>query len=258
MKRFIDNWLQSKIARLQLCPLPKPLTPISDAKVLVFAPHPDDETLGCGGTLALLQRNNCAIKVVFVTDGSGGSLPEESVEIRRREAMAALSTLGINDWLFLDEPDGNFRSHPKFEQQALEIMRQFQPDWLFVPSILDYHRDHVAIGQALVSIWQVHKTAKQLFFYEIWSPVPATHMVDITSVIDLKQQAIRQYQLPLAHCDYLSASTGLSRYRGLYLPSQKREQYAEAFVAAENNKRFSGIMINMLQIRLRLEKFLLE
>lgn len=256
MKRFINNWLQNKIAGLQLCPLPKQLTLLSDAKVLVFAPHQDDETLGCGGTLALLQQNNCTIKVVFVTDGSGaGSLPEGSIQIRQQEAMAALTTLGIKDWQFWDEPDGNFRNHVKFEQQALETMRQFQPDWIFAPSILDYHRDHVAIGQALFALWKRYNTAKRLFFYEIWSPVPATHVVDISSVIGLKQQAISHYQLPLAHCDYLSASTGLSRYRGLYLPNQGGEQYAEAFVEAKNNKLFSDMIINMLKIRFCLENF---
>ncbi|MGZ4955524.1 MAG: PIG-L deacetylase family protein [Methylobacter sp.] len=255
MKKFINNRRQAEIARLKPCPLPKPLTLIDHGKVLVFAPHPDDETLGCGATLALLRQNNCAVKVVFVTDGGGaGSLPEGSIEIRQQEAMAALTTLGIQDWLFLKEPDGSFRNHPGFEQQALEIMQQFQPDWIFLPSVLDYHRDHVAIGQALFNLWQLHKTAKRLFFYEIWSPVPATHVVDISSVINLKRQAISHYQLPLAHCDYLSASMGLSRYRGLYLPNQGHDQYAEAFVEAENNKLFGGMIINMLKMRFCLEK----
>lgn len=264
MKRFINKFIhngrQNKIAKLKPCPLPQPLMLINGGKVLVFAPHPDDETLGCGGTLALLRNNGCAVKVVFVTDGGGaGSLPEGSVAIRQQEAKTALTALGIQDWLFMDEPDGSFRSHPKFEQQALEIMQQFQPDWLFLPSVLDYHRDHVAIGQTIFNLWQLHKTAKRLFFYEIWSPVPATHVVDISSVIGLKQQAISHYQLPLAHCDYLSASMGLSRYRGLYLPNPRHQQYAEAFVEAENNSSLAGgIMAGMLNMRIYLEKLLFD
>lgn len=258
MKRFINSLRQNKIAKLQLCPLPKPLSLIDHGKILVFAPHPDDETIGCGGTLALLRQNGCTVKIVFVTDGGGaGSLPEGSIAIRQQEAIAALTALGVQDWLFLNEPDGSFQTHPQFERQALEIMQQFQPDWLFLPSVLDYHRDHVAIGQTLFSLWHLHKTAKRLFFYEIWSPIPATHVVDIGSVIGLKQQAISHYQLPLAHCDYLSASMGLSRYRALYLPNQGHQQHAEAFVEAENNKRFGGIMAHMLNMRLYLEKLLL-
>lgn len=262
MKRFINNFIhnnrQRKIAELKPCPLPRPLPLINGGKILVFAPHPDDETLGCGGTLALLRKNGCSVKVVFVTDGGGaGSLPEGSVAIRQQEAKAALTALDIQEWLFMDEPDGSFRSHPSFERQTLEIMQQFQPDWLFVPSVLDYHRDHIAIGETLYTLWQQCHTAERLFFYEIWSPVPATHVVDISSVIDLKQQAIRHYQLPLAHCDYLSANLGLCRYRGLYLPNPTHQQYAEAFVEAENNTRLgNGIMVSMLNMRLYLEKLL--
>ncbi|MGZ4968315.1 MAG: PIG-L deacetylase family protein [Methylobacter sp.] len=259
MKKFINNRLQAGIAKLKPCPLPKPLTLIDHGKVLVFAPHPDDETLGCGGTLALLRQNHCSVKVVFVTDGGGaGSLPEGSIAIRQQEATAALTSLGIQDWLFLNEPDGSFRNHPEFEQQAFEITKQFQPDWVFLPSVLDYHRDHVAIGHALFNLCHRHKLAKRLFFYEIWSPVPATHVVDISSVINLKRQAINYYQLPLAHCDYLSAVMGLCRYRGLYLPTKELEQYAEAFVEAENNKYFGGIMASMLKMRFCLEKILFD
>ncbi|MDI1291837.1 MAG: PIG-L family deacetylase [Methylobacter sp.] len=259
MKKFINKFIrarwQSKIAKLQPCPLPKPLTLVKGGKVLVFSPHPDDETLGCGGTLALLRDNGCTIKVVFVTDGGGaGSLPEGSIAIRQQEAKAALTTLGVQDWLFLDEPDGSFRNHPKFERQALEIMQQFQADWLFLPSVLDYHRDHVAIGQTLFSLWQRYKTAERLFFYEIWSPVPATHVVDISSVIDLKRQAISHYQLPLEHCDYLSAIMGLAAYRGLYLSGNGHPKFAEAFVEAENNGSWSGMPERMLSLRVYLEK----
>lgn len=257
MKKFINNWRQSRIAKLRPCPLPKLLTPLDNGKVLVFAPHPDDETLGCGGTLAKLKAVGCTIKVVFVTDGGGaGGLPEGSIAIRQQEAAAALTTLGVQDWLFLDEPDGSFRNHPAFERLALEIMQAFQADWIFLPSVLDYHRDHVAIGQTLFALWQQHKTAARLFFYEIWSPLPATHVVDISSAIELKRQAIEQYKLPLSHCDYLSASIGLSRYRALYLPKQEHQQYAEAFIEAENNTPFGGIIMRLLALRICLERLL--
>ncbi len=260
MRKFFDKQQQGNINKLKRCPLPTLLTPIKQGNVLVFAPHPDDETLGCGGTLALLRQNGCTVKVVFVTDGSGaGGLADGAVVIRQKEATAALSVLGIHDIVFFDEPDGSFQNHPKFERQALEIMQQFQADWLFLPSVLDYHRDHVAIGHALFGLWQRHVTAKRLFFYEIWSPVPATHVVDISSVIDLKKQAIEHYQLPLAHCDYLSASVGLSCYRGLYLPRQRNGQYAEAFVEAESNTNFGhNIVSGMLGMRIYLEKLLLN
>lgn len=257
MKQFIAKLQQAKIARLDLCPLPAPLTPIEHGAVLVFAPHPDDETLGCGGTLALLRQKQCTIKVVFVTDGAGaGSLSADAPVIRRKEAIAALSVLGIDDIEFLDEPDGSFRNSSGFEKKVGQLLQQFQPDWLFVPSVLDYHRDHVAIGQAILSCWQNRKMPGRAFIYEIWCPLPATHVIDIGSVIDIKKQAISCYALPLAHCDYLSASLGLASYRGLYLPGKRDGNYAEAFTEVEKHAAFGGLLQKMLNLRLYLENLL--
>jgi LmbE family N-acetylglucosaminyl deacetylase len=257
MKKFINRWWQTRIAKLELCPLPKVLTPIENGRVLVFAPHQDDETIGCGGTLALLRKKGCEIKVVFVTDGGGaGGLPEGTVAIRRNEAIAALAVLGVDDLVFLDEPDGNFRNTPEFEQKIMVILHQFHPDWLFLPSILDYHRDHVAIGQAVFSCWRRWQGAARAFLYEIWSSLPATCVVDISSVAELKRSALSLYELPLAHCHYLSASMGLAAYRGLYLSGNGQPKFAEAFVEAEKNASWDGMVTIMLALRIYVEKLL--
>jgi LmbE family N-acetylglucosaminyl deacetylase len=257
MKRFINKWWGTQIAKLDLCPLPKTLAPLENGRVLIFAPHQDDETIGCGGTLALLRKNGCEVKAVFVTDGGGaGSLPEGTVAIRKKEAAAALAVLGIDDLVFLDEPDGSFRNTPGFEQKIMAILDQFQPDWLFMPSVLDYHRDHVAIGQAIYVCWRRWQGTARAFFYEIWSPLPATWVVDISSVAELKRSALFRYELPLAHCDYLSASMGLAAYRGLYLSCNGQSGLAEAFVEAEKNGIWIGISERMLALRIYFEKLL--
>jgi len=257
MKSFIAKLLQTKISRLQLCPLPAPLIPIEAGRVLVFAPHQDDETLGCGGTLALLRQKKCAVKVIFITDGAGaGSLDADAPAIRRKEARAALNILSIDDIEFLDEPDGSFRASAGFEKKVRQLLQQFKPDWLFAPSVLDYHRDHVAAGQAVLSCWQQCGAPGRAFIYEIWSPLPATHVVDIGDAIELKKQAISCYALPLSHCDYLSASIGLASYRGLYLPAKPGGNHAEAFCEIEKQASFGGLLQKMLNLRLYLESLL--
>ena len=261
MKRFITKqyakrW-QAKIAQLELCSLPTLLNPVREGRILVFAPHPDDEVLGCGGTLALLRQKNCAIKVIFVTDGAGaGALNADAPSIRRKEAVASLSVLGIDDLGFLDEPDGSFCNSSAFESKVHTLLQQFNPDWVFLPSMLDYHRDHVAVGQAVLACWQRWKKPSRAFVYEIWSPLPATRVVDISSVIELKKQAISCYVLPLSHCDYLAASIGLAGYRGLYLPKKAGLNYAEAFVEAEKEVEFGGLLQKMLDLRFYLERLL--
>jgi LmbE family N-acetylglucosaminyl deacetylase len=257
MKKFINRWRQVQIARLRPCPLPKALALSENGRVLVFAPHQDDETIGCGGTLALLRQRGCEIKVVFVTDGGGaGSLPEGTVAVRKKEAIAALAVLGIGDIVFLDEPDGHFRNTPEFEQKIMAMLDQFQPDWLFMPSVLDYHRDHVAAGQAICACWRDWQGTARAFFYEIWSPLPATWIVDISSVAELKRSALSRYELPLAHCDYLSASMGLAAYRGLYLAGNGQSGLAEAFVEAEKHNVWSGMPERLLTLRTYVEKLL--
>ncbi|MBS0299753.1 MAG: PIG-L family deacetylase [Proteobacteria bacterium] len=257
MKKFIEKWQQAKIAKLQLCPLPVPLIPIEAGRILIFAPHPDDEVLGCGGTLTLLRQKKCAVKVIFVTNGAGaGILSADALMIRRKEAAKSLAVLGVDDMLFFDEPDGSFRTSAGFEKKIRQLLQQFKPDWLFMPSVLDYHRDHVATGQAILSCWQQCGAPGRAFFYEIWSPLPATHVVDIASVIELKKQAISCYALPLSHCDYLSASIGLASYRGLYLPGKQGSNYAEAFTEIEKKTSLGGMLQKMLNLRLYLESFL--
>ena len=237
--------------------MPKVLALPENGKILVFAPHQDDETIGCGGTLALLRQKGCEIKVVFVTDGGGaGSLPEGAVAVRKKEAIAALAVLGIGDIVFLDEPDGHFRNTPEFEQKIMAMLDQFQPDWLFMPSVLDYHRDHVAAGQAICACWRSWQGTARAFFYEIWSPLPATWIVDISSVAELKRSALSRYELPLAHCDYLSASMGLAAYRGLYLAGNGQSGFAEAFVEAEKDGIWRGMPERLLTLRTYVEKLL--
>lgn len=246
---------QARIKKLKLCPLPKLLSPISNGKVLVFAPHSDDETLGCGGTLALLQKNNCEIKVVYITDSGGaGTLADDAKMIRRNEAIAAMAVIGIKDLLFMDEPDGNFCNSSRFEKKIIDIILTTQPDWLFLPSVLDYHRDHVAIGLAISGCWHRCQNIGRAFFYEIWTPLPATCIVNISSVAELKRAAISCYKLPLAHCDYLSASMGLSAYRGLYLARQETLNYAEAFVEIEKTTRCGNMLNKLLNLRIFIEK----
>ncbi|MCO6433212.1 PIG-L deacetylase family protein [Nitrosomonas nitrosa] len=257
MKRFIEKLQITKINQLRLCPLPIPLIPIEDGRILVFAPHADDEVLGCGGTLALLQKKKCAIKVVFITNSAGaGSLSEDAPLVRRQEAKEALSVLGIDDINFLDEPDGSFRNSAHIQNEIYSLLQQFNPDWIFLPSVLDYHRDHVAISHTILSCWQSWTGAGRAFFYEIWCPLPATLVVDVSSVIDLKKLAISKYILPLSHCDYFSASIGLAKYRGLYLLKQQKPSYAEAFVEAEKKDSWKSLQQTMLNLRFYLESFL--
>lgn len=223
---FKNRRIQRQLDGLDACPLPQPLDLTQARKVLVFAPHPDDETLGCGGTLARLALQ-CPVKVVLVTDGSGaGGLPPGAGAVRQAEFVRALAVLGVTDSMQLNQPDGAFQGGPELARKVRALLDDYHPDWVFLPSPLDYHRDHVRISAFLEPLCRQTASVTQLLFYEIWAPVPATHVVDITEQAFRKQSALAEHATAMPSGDYLRAVDGLNRYRGLYLG---RDRLAEAF-----------------------------
>ena len=223
---FSTRRIQKQLAGLQPCPLPQPLDLTRARKVLVFVPHPDDETLGCGGTLARLAAL-CPVKVVLVTDGSGaGGLPDGAGAVRQGEFVRALARLGVTDSLQLNQPDGAFEGSSELQIQIRQLLNAYQPDWVILPSPLDYHRDHVRIAAFLEPLCRRTASVEQLLFYEIWAPVPATHVVDITDHVQRKKEALLEHATAMVCGDYERAVDGLNNYRGLYLG---KGRVAEAF-----------------------------
>jgi LmbE family N-acetylglucosaminyl deacetylase len=248
---FKSRRIKHQLAELAPCPLPRQLDLTQARRVLVFAPHPDDETLGCGGTLALLAQR-CPVKVVLVTDGSGaGGLPPGAGEERQSEFVRALTVLGVTDTMALGQPDGGFQSTPELQKKIRTLLADYQPDWVFLPSPLDYHCDHVRIAAFLEPLCRQAPSVTHLLFYEIWAPVPATHVVDITEQAALKHQALLEHATAMPHGDYERAMDGLNRYRGLYLG---RNRIAEAFwvESAKNDNLFQSVQAMALRLLARM------
>lgn len=209
-------------------PLPTALDLSSARRVLVIAPHPDDETLGCGGTLALLAPN-CEIQLLLVTNGDGGGgLPPDTSARRKQEMADAARTLGIQTpILHLDEPDGRFADSLSYRSALDAIVRQIDPNWVFLPWLNDSHADHARISHASSQVLR-GSPVQQLLYYETWTPVPATHVVDITSAVEVKRAALQCHATALQYGNYMDAMMGLNAYRALYLPTRQR-RWAEAF-----------------------------
>jgi LmbE family N-acetylglucosaminyl deacetylase len=206
-------------------------------RALVIAPHPDDETLGCGGTLARLAAT-CDIHVLLVTNGDGGGgLPPDTSDKRKAEMANAVRVLGIaNPVLHLDEPDGRFEDSPAYRAALGEIVERVRPDWVFLPWLHDSHADHSRISLASSQVL-ARSRAESLLYYETWTPVPATHVVDITQTMETKKSALLCHETALRYGNYMDAMVGLNAYRALYLPHDQR-RWAECFAvtAARTNQ----------------------
>lgn len=244
---IVNRRVSRQLRALEQCPLPQMLDLTSAHKVLVFSPHPDDETLGCGGTLARLAKM-CPVKVALVTDGSGaGGLPPGAGAVRQTELVKALAVLGIKDSIQLNQPDGFFEGSAALAEVVRKLLEDYQPDWVFLPSPLDYHRDHVRIAAFLEPLCRGATSVKQLLFYEIWAPVPATHVVDITDQADTKRAALAEHATAMVCGDYQRAVDGLNRYRGLYLGQNR---LAEAFWVEPANKDVLFRMVQSFALKL--------
>ncbi|MDK2122789.1 PIG-L deacetylase family protein [Parachitinimonas caeni] len=257
MNRFISKPDQA-INRLADCPLPQALTLPMGGRILVLAPHADDETLGCGGTIALLRQRGCTVRVVVVTDGRKGDPHDfcagEVYTVRRQEVSAATAALGGTELVFMDEPDGGVVANAELIRRLQAEFANFAADWLFIPSLLDYHRDHVATSYAALAAWRRMGQPGRVFFYEIWAPLPANLLVDISAVMSQKKAAIDCYVLPLRYCDYRSANLGLAAYRGLYCPPAESQRFAECFTEVHPARWPFGLDHLLLHLRMRLER----
>jgi LmbE family N-acetylglucosaminyl deacetylase len=120
--------------------------PEKGQKVMVFSPHPDDETIACGGYIAESVQRGAEVKIVLVTDGNKHGLKD----LRYSEFKTATSVLGVpvDHLIFLNYPDGKLA-----QQSQAEIEKIFQnqidscnPDIILYPHPSDKHPDHATTG----------------------------------------------------------------------------------------------------------------
>jgi LmbE family N-acetylglucosaminyl deacetylase len=210
-------------------------------RVVVLAPHMDDETIGCGGTLALHAQRGAKITVVFLTDGRNGSsklstLPREQrdqaqhwlVETRKQEAQLALADLGIEEMLCLGVEDGALQADAGAAQQLRSILRERQPHLVYLPFYLEEHADHRAVSKILLDAVGGTDLQFQCVGYEVWTPLFPNCLVRIDRTMPLKKTALTRYVSQLAEADYLHACVGLNAHRSAGL-LDARNGYAEAF-----------------------------
>jgi LmbE family N-acetylglucosaminyl deacetylase len=145
------------------------------ASAVVFAPHPDDETLGCGGTMARKAAAGASIHVVVLTDGSGtkaGRPHDEHVALRRAEAVTAMARLGVGEsnLRFLDFPDGGLEHAGGALPDAVgTLLLALRPAQVFVPYRSDGHPDHEAAFHAVRAAIKSAGLRCELYEYPVWT-----------------------------------------------------------------------------------------
>ncbi len=203
--------------------IPYAASDLTGKRVLALAPHPDDESIGCGGALALHADAGDPVKVVFMTNGARGDMSGEAerttyIRLRRTEARAACARLGATDLEFWPCEDRALAEAGEAVSRLVDLLNGFAPDLVYAPSPLEIHPDHRAGAAIVQKAVRACDRAFDVALCEVSHPLFINTLVDVTPVLDRKKAAIREYGSQLKELPYDEVCLGLSRYRSLTLP----------------------------------------
>ena len=191
-------------------------------KAIVFAPHPDDETWGCGGTIAKKLREGYEILIVVMTDGryafkkvlgiDSDPTPEELKEIRKEEIKRAVKILGVpeENIVFLNFIDGELEKHEKeAEEKVAKILSENDPAEIYIPYKKDSHPDHRATYRIVKNVIKKLNISASIYQYSIGQkyarigPIIDSLLnifkhnmirIDISEFFSLKKAAVKEFK----------------------------------------------------------------
>lgn len=195
---------------------------MKNERIIVFAPHPDDETLGCGGTIAKKISEGHEVKVVVMTDGRNAFRntfgidsdppPMEVREMRKKELERAMNVLNVQkeNVLLLDFEDGTLeKCEKKAETIVTEIIARNHPDEVYSAYENDYNLDHRATFRIVKNSIRKCRMPKSVYQYSIYRKYSRINPVldafanlwkhnlvytDISDFLNLKAKALKEYE----------------------------------------------------------------
>lgn len=211
-------------------------------KILVIAPHPDDEVLGCGGTIAKYSKKGNEVYLCIVTKAYTPDWSKEFIENRRKEINKSNKILGIKKTYFLNFPTVKLDTIPQKEliKSISGIIKKTNPDILFVPHRGDLNKDHCLVFEAsLVTARPTNGRIRNMILsYEVLSetdwgqaitPFIPNIYVDISETFKRKLEAMKAYKSELKefpHPRSLEMIKVLAKKRG----SEAGFKFGEAFM----------------------------
>jgi len=210
-------------------------------KVLVIAPHPDDEVLGCGGTIARHTGKKDDVHLCIVTKAYTPDWSEEFLKNRSEEIAESNRILGIKKTRFLDYPTAKLDTFPQktLNEEISAVVNAVEPDIVYIPHRGDLNKDHRLVFEAsLVATRPLKHRIKRILSYETLSetewgqpigPFVPNVYVDISETFGDKIKAMEAYASeikPYPHPRSLEIIEALAKKRG----SEAGVRSAEAFV----------------------------
>lgn len=207
---------------------------IIEGPVLVIAPHPDDDVLGCAG-LILTALATTSVRVLYLTSGELGATgiePAIVLEWRERDARAAADVLGVSSIAFLEQPDGSLAVTPELIGLIADDIAFHRPRTILVPHCDEEHPDHRAAYHLLRMMREddmPQLRGVDVLTYEVWTPMPRfAYALDISDHIWTKIEAIRKHESQVSRVKFDEAILALNRFRG-ELHNRPKGPFAEVY-----------------------------
>jgi len=209
-------------------------------KILVIAPHPDDEVIGCGGTIAKHAKEGDEVVLCYVTKAYPPDWSKAYIKNRVLEIQKACKVMGVSSKYQLDLPTVKLDTVPQKElnDKISKVVLKVKPEICYIPSYSDLNKDHrLVFESSLVALRPLAHRARKVLSYEVlseteWGSFNRTFQpnvfVDITGTFKVKISAMKAYGSELKsgnHPRSIEIIESLARKRG----SEIGCKYAEAF-----------------------------
>lgn len=205
---------------------------------IVISPHPDDEVIALGGTLARARQENASVLGILVTDGRGSPRQEpvsdaDMVKIRAREYEQGLAVLDIHDFICLNYRSSDLKSSPADALADLTaIFSQYPCQRVYLPNPFEQHATHRRVTALTLSALRRADARCALWGYEVWTslmafvPSAAVRHVDIQAFCEQKRQAIQSHRSQIDVRNYADGVLGRNMAHATFWHAHELQQNA--------------------------------
>lgn len=190
---------------------------IAGTRVVVLAPHPDDEVFGCGGAIMRHVAAGDLVQIFIASDGESRVDASEQVkygESRQAESRKAALIMGCGTPLFWGIPDRGVEYGERLVRRIEGAIEALDADLVYAPSIYEMHPDHRALGMAAMEAVRRHAAQPQLAMYEVGVPMTRPNvLLDISDLAQRKQRAMECFASQLGEQAYDQHISALNRFR---------------------------------------------
>lgn len=213
-KRFSQN--------LELVVMDRP----QGKRILVLAPHPDDDVFGAGGVLIKSIAAGVKVKTICITSGEAEGATD-SAGVREEETRHTAEILGV-EVEFWQYPVRTWRVNVESKERLRAAIAQWNPDTIFLPFLADDHEDHRRVSELFYQVVKNISLSCEIWAYQVYSTVLPNVIVDITDVMDQKLQMVRMHKSQMEHRDWAHYIRGLNAFNSRFLKTNE-PRFAEMF-----------------------------